>query len=199
MAERKTAKLSSGYVRHLPSSFSISYVLKAFVPTCIFPHSPSSGRKAFGDLTTRRLRRFCDHDHSPTRIAWHRPTATRGWSCESFLSSRRWCSLLLPGQRQLLWQRRCNHRARSPTSGIRRGQDRSRLHNVKTTLRYFRRRDFAPKFWFNRPDPSGTPSPDTPTARTKRAYKLRQQPAETPTASAARGSFLWQSMARRQL
>lgn len=78
MAERKAAKLSSGYVRHLPSSFSISYVLKAFVPTFIFPHSPSSGRKAFGDLTTRRLRQFCDHDHMPTRIAWHKATSNTG-------------------------------------------------------------------------------------------------------------------------
>ena len=81
-------------------------------------------------------------------------------------------------------------RDRSLTPRTRR-QDRSRLHRRQNDATVFRRRDFVPKFWFSRSDPSGTPSPDTPAARIKRAYKLRQQPAETPTASAARGSFLW--------
>jgi len=40
-----------------------------------------------------------------------------------------------------------------------------------------------------RPDPGGIPSPDTPAARIKRAYKLRQQPAETPGPWTARGFF----------
>jgi hypothetical protein len=38
------------------------------------------------------------------------------------------------------------------------------------------------------PDPGGT-HPPTPAARIKRAYKLRQQPAETPGAWTARGFF----------
>ena len=101
----------------------------------------------------------------PTRIAWHNPQATRGWSCESFLSSQRWCSLLSPGQRQLLWRRRCNRKALSLRPRTRSGQHRSRLHKRQNDAAVFRRRDFVPKFWFSRFDPSGTPSPDTPAAR----------------------------------
>ena len=42
--------------------------------------------------------------------------------------------------------------------------------------------------------PGRHPIPRYPdAARIKRAYKLRQQPAETPGACIARGSFLWRS------
>src|SRR6516165_10681836 len=45
-----------------------------------------------------------------------------------------------------------------------------------------------------KPDPSGIPSPDSPAARIRRAYKLRQQLAETPGEWTARGLFLWRSI-----
>jgi hypothetical protein len=45
-----------------------------------------------------------------------------------------------------------------------------------------------------RPNPGGIPIPRHPdAARITRAYKLRQQPAETPGAWTARGLFLWRS------
>jgi hypothetical protein len=43
------------------------------------------------------------------------------------------------------------------------------------------------------PNPGGT-HPPIPAARIKRAYKLRQQPAEAPGEWTARGSFMWRSM-----
>jgi EF hand/EF-hand domain pair len=41
----------------------------------------------------------------------------------------------------------------------------------------------------DRPDPGGIPIPRHPAARIRRAYKLRQQPAETPGPWTARGFF----------
>ena len=44
------------------------------------------------------------------------------------------------------------------------------------------------------PDPGSIPIPRHPdAARIIRAYKLRQQPAETPGEWTARGSFMWRA------
>ena len=91
---------------------------------------------------------------------------TRGLSCESFLSYQRWCSLLQPGLRQLLWRRRCNHRARSliPRIGVgtKHGQYRCfSTHWPQNDAAVFRRRDFAPRVWFNKPI-RVAPHPPTP-------------------------------------
>jgi hypothetical protein len=86
----------------------------------------------------------------------------------------------------------------STSVGTNRGQDRcfsARWRQNDAAV--FWRSDFAPKFWFSRPDPSGTPFPDTPAAQIKRAcgvvsderYVVRSRKLDIARIGDERGEF----------